>query len=80
SRAPIGVFGIITPWNFPMLMFAEFVAPGLATGNALVVKPPANTPLTVLAAMEVMEEAGLPKGLVSVLPGEGEFGAALVSH
>ncbi|MFD5224123.1 aldehyde dehydrogenase family protein [Microbacterium sp. NPDC058342] len=80
SRAPIGVFGIITPWNFPMLMFSEFVAPGLATGNALVVKPPANTPLTVLAAMEVMEEAGLPKGLVSVLPGEGEFGAALVSH
>lgn len=80
SRAPIGVFGIITPWNFPMLMFAEFVAPGLATGNALVVKPPANTPLTVLAAMEIMEEAGVPKGLVSVLPGEGDFGAALVSH
>lgn len=80
SRAPMGVFGIITPWNFPMLMFAEFVAPGLATGNALVVKPPANTPLTVLAAMEVMEEAGLPKGLVSVLPGDGDFGAALVSH
>lgn len=80
SREPIGVFGIITPWNFPMLMFAEFVAPGLATGNAHVVKPPHNTPLTVLTAMEIMEEAGLPKGLVSVLPGEGEFGAALVSH
>ncbi|MDJ1371176.1 aldehyde dehydrogenase family protein [Gulosibacter molinativorax] len=79
-RAPIGVFGIITPWNFPMLMFAEFVAPGLATGNAHVVKPPANTPLTVLAAMEVMREAGLPDGLVSVLPGDGELGASLVSH
>jgi len=80
SREPMGVFGIITPWNFPLLMFAEFVAPGLATGNAHVVKPPANTPLTVLTAMEVMEEAGLPKGLVSVLPGEGDFGAKLVSH
>ncbi|MCS3428554.1 aldehyde dehydrogenase family protein [Leucobacter aridicollis] len=80
QRAPIGVFGIITPWNFPLLMFAEFVAPGLATGNAHVVKPPTNTPLTVLAAMDALLEAGVPDGLVSVLPGEGEFGAALVSH
>ncbi|MFF8819228.1 MULTISPECIES: aldehyde dehydrogenase family protein [Leucobacter] len=80
QRAPIGVFGIITPWNFPLLMFAEFVAPGLATGNAHVVKPPTNTPLTVLAAMDALVEAGVPNGLVSVLPGEGEFGAALVSH
>lgn len=79
-RAPIGVFGIITPWNFPLLMFAEFVAPGLATGNAHVVKPPAHTSLTVLAAMDALVEAGVPNGLVSVLPGEGEFGASLVSH
>ncbi|MEB4614476.1 aldehyde dehydrogenase family protein [Leucobacter sp. M11] len=79
-REPIGVFGIITPWNFPLLMFAEFVAPGLATGNAHVVKPPTNTPLTVLAAMDAIVEAGVPAGLVSVLPGEGDFGAALVSH
>ncbi|KAM9863207.1 5-carboxymethyl-2-hydroxymuconate semialdehyde dehydrogenase [Leucobacter sp. BZR 635] len=80
TRAPIGVFGIITPWNFPLLMFAEFVAPGLATGNAHVVKPPTNTPLTVLAAMDAIVEAGVPAGLVSVLPGGGDFGAALVSH
>ena len=79
-RAAVGVWGIITPWNFPLLMFAEFIAPGLATGNAHVVKPPANTALTVLAAMECLIEAGVPEGLVSVLPGEGDFGAKLVSH
>lgn len=79
-RAAVGVWGIITPWNFPLLMFAEFIAPGLATGNAHVVKPPSNTALTVLAAMECLIEAGVPEGLVSVLPGEGDFGAKLVSH
>lgn len=79
-RAAVGVWGIITPWNFPLLMFAEFIAPGLATGNAHVVKPPANTALTVLAAMECLIEAGVPEGLVSVLPGEGDFGAKLTSH
>lgn len=79
-RTAVGVWGIITPWNFPLLMFAEFVAPGLATGNAHVVKPPPNTALTVLAAMECLTEAGLPEGLVSVLPGEGSFGAKLVAH
>lgn len=79
-REAVGTWGIITPWNFPLLMFAEFVAPGLATGNALVVKPPAHTALTVLTAMECLQEAGLPAGLVSVLPGEGEFGAKLVAH
>src|SRR5215469_6945154 len=55
----VGVWGIITPWNFPLLMFSEFAAPGLATGNALVVKPPANTPLTVLKAMEALVAAGV---------------------
>lgn len=79
-RAAVGVWAIITPWNFPLLMFAEFVAPGLATGNAHVVKPPANTALTVLAAMECLIEAGVPEGLVSILPGEGDFGAKLVAH
>ncbi|MFJ8230605.1 aldehyde dehydrogenase family protein [Streptomyces sp. NPDC094448] len=77
---PVGTWGVITPWNFPLLMFAEFAAPGLATGNALVVKPPANTPLTVLRAMEALVAAGLPEGLVSVLPGDGGFGDALVRH
>ncbi|MFE0423037.1 aldehyde dehydrogenase family protein [Streptomyces sp. NPDC058953] len=77
---PVGTWGVITPWNFPLLMFAEFAAPGLATGNALVVKPPENTPLTVLRAMEALVAAELPAGLVSVLPGDGEFGDALVRH
>lgn len=77
---PVGTWGVITPWNFPLLMFAEFAAPGLATGNALVVKPPAHTPLTVLAAMEAVVAAGLPDGLVSILPGDGVFGDALVRH
>ncbi|MHB1929009.1 MAG: aldehyde dehydrogenase family protein [Acidimicrobiales bacterium] len=77
---PVGTWAIITPWNFPLLMFAEFVAPGLATGNAHVVKPPAHTPFTVLAAMEVLAEAGVPEGLVNVVPGEGPTGAALVAH
>ena len=77
---PVGTWAIITPWNYPLLMFAEFVAPGLATGNAHVVKPPAHTAFTVLAAMEVLREAGLPEGLVSVLPGEGVTGVALITH
>lgn len=77
---PVGVWAIITPWNFPLLMFAEFVAPGLATGNAHVVKPPAHTAFTVLEAMGILREAGLPDGLVNVLPGEGVTGQALVEH
>jgi acyl-CoA reductase-like NAD-dependent aldehyde dehydrogenase len=66
---PVGTRAIITPWNYPLLMFAEFVAPGLATGNAHVVKPPAHTAFTVLAAMDVLRAAGLPEGLVNILPG-----------
>lgn len=76
----VGTWGIVIPWNYPVLMFTEFAAPGLATGNALVVKPPAHTPFTLLAAVEVLREAGVPDGLVSILPGEGEFGAELVKH
>ena len=77
---PVGTWAIITPWNFPLLMMAEFVAPGLATGNAHVLKPPTHTSLTVLAALEAFDAAGVPKGLVNVLPGEGDFGSKLVSH
>jgi succinate-semialdehyde dehydrogenase/glutarate-semialdehyde dehydrogenase len=77
---PVGTWGIITPWNFPLLMLAEFVAPGLATGNAHVVKPPAHTPLTVLKAMEAFAAADLPRGLVNIVPGEGPTGDALVRH
>ncbi|MDQ1075178.1 MULTISPECIES: aldehyde dehydrogenase [Microbacterium] len=76
----VGTWGIVIPWNFPVLMFAEFVAPGLATGNAVVVKPPTHTPLTLLATVDVLREAGVPDGLVSILPGEGAFGAELVTH
>jgi len=76
----VGTWAIITPWNFPLLMLAEFVAPGLATGNAHVVKPPTHTSLTVLAAMEAFDAAGLPKGLINILPGEGDFGTQLVTH
>lgn len=79
-RQAVGTWAIITPWNFPLLMFTEFAAPGLATGNALVVKPPIHTSLTVLKAMEYLAEAGLPDGLVNILPGEGAFGSQLVSH
>ena len=79
-RQAVGTWAIITPWNFPLLMFTEFAAPGLATGNALVVKPPTHTSLTVLKAMEYLVEAGLPDGLVNVLPGEGDFGSQLVAH
>ncbi|MGO3151489.1 MAG: aldehyde dehydrogenase family protein [Galactobacter sp.] len=79
-RQAVGTWAIITPWNFPLLMFTEFAAPGLATGNAVVVKPPAHTALTLLKAMELVVEAGLPAGLVNVLPGEGEFGGKLVAH
>src|SRR5215831_1957931 len=76
----VGTWGIITPWNFPLLMFSVVAAPGLATGNALVVKPPLNTPLTVLKAMEALVAAGLPEGLVNILPGDGVLGDALVRH
>ncbi|AMB60011.1 aldehyde dehydrogenase family protein [Microterricola viridarii] len=77
---PVGTWAIITPWNFPVLMMAEFVAPGLATGNSHVLKPPTHTSLTVLAVLEAFEAAGLPKGLINVLPGEGDFGTKLVTH
>lgn len=77
---PVGTWAIITPWNFPLLMFAEFIAPGLATGNAHVVKPPAHTAFTVLAAMEILQGAGVPAGLVNILPGDGLVGQQLTGH
>ncbi|GAB3498738.1 aldehyde dehydrogenase family protein [Nocardiopsis coralliicola] len=79
-REAVGTWAVITPWNFPLLMLTEFTAPGLATGNAVVVKPPAHTSLTVLAAMEAFAAAGVPEGLVNILPGEAETGDALVRH
>ncbi|HEX6873481.1 MAG TPA: aldehyde dehydrogenase family protein, partial [Micromonosporaceae bacterium] len=79
-RAPVGVWAGITPWNFPLMIMCEFVAPALATGNAVVAKPPELTPLACLALGELLTEAGVPAGLVSIVPGGGEVGDALVRH
>jgi aldehyde dehydrogenase (NAD+) len=75
---PIGVAGQIIPWNFPMLMAAWKLAPALATGNAVVLKPAETTPLTALLLAQVIQEAELPPGVVNIVTGAGETGAALV--
>lgn len=78
---PIGVIGVITPWNFPMTIAAWGFAPALAAGNAVIVKPAEWTPLTTVRLAELALEAGLPEGLLQVLPGRGsEVGEALVTH
>jgi succinate-semialdehyde dehydrogenase/glutarate-semialdehyde dehydrogenase len=79
-RAPIGVWAAVTPWNFPLMIATEFIAPALATGNAVVAKPPAITPLAALKLGQLLSEAGVPEGLVSILPGEGAVGERLVTH
>ena len=75
---PIGVAGQIIPWNFPMLMAAWKLAPALATGNTVVLKPAETTPLTALLLAQVIQEAELPPGVVNIVTGAGETGAALV--
>lgn len=77
---PHGVVGQIIPWNFPMLMLAWKVAPALATGNTVVLKPAETTPLTALLFAEVCQQADLPKGVVNILTGDGATGAAIVNH
>ncbi len=78
---PLGVVGVIVPWNFPMVIMMWGVAPALAAGNAVIVKPAEQTPLTALRLAELALEAGLPEGVLQVLPGEGEVaGARLVGH
>ncbi len=77
---PLGVCGQIIPWNFPLLMLAWKIAPALAAGNTVVLKPAEFTPLTALALAEACIEAGLPKGVVNIVTGDGESGAALVAH
>jgi aldehyde dehydrogenase (NAD+) len=77
---PVGVVGQIIPWNFPMLMLAWKIAPALATGNAVVLKPAEFTPLTALLFAELCRDAGLPAGVVNVVTGDGRTGAALVEH
>jgi aldehyde dehydrogenase (NAD+) len=80
SPRPLGVAGQVIPWNFPLLMAAWKLAPALAAGNTCVLKPAETTPLTALLLAEVCQQAGLPPGVVNVLTGAGEAGAALVSH
>ncbi|MFI6344439.1 aldehyde dehydrogenase family protein [Streptomyces sp. NPDC050560] len=77
---PLGVAGQIIPWNFPLLMLAWKIAPALATGNTVVLKPAETTPLSALFFADVCRQAGLPKGVVNILPGYGEAGAALAGH
>ncbi len=76
---PVGVCGQIIPWNFPLLMLAWKIAPALAAGNTVVLKPAEYTPLTALAFAEICAEIGLPKGVVNIVTGDGETGAALVA-
>lgn len=80
ERAPLGVCGQIVPWNFPLLMLAWKVAPALAMGNTVVLKPAEYTPLTALMFAELARAAGLPKGVLNIVTGDGETGAALVAH
>jgi aldehyde dehydrogenase (NAD+) len=80
TPSPIGVCGQIIPWNFPLLMMAWKIAPALACGNTVVIKPAETTPLTALALARIFEEADLPPGVVNVLSGAGETGAMIVHH
>ena len=75
-----GVVGQIIPWNFPLLMLAWKIAPALATGNTVVLKPAETTPLTALLFAEVCQQAELPNGVVNIVTGDGATGAALVNH
>ena len=78
--APLGVAGQIIPWNFPLLMAAWKIAPALATGNTVVLKPAETTPLTALKLAEIIQEADLPPGVVNIITVAGATGAALVNH
>src|SRR5579871_2276302 len=80
DHEPCGVVGQIIPWNFPLLMLAWKIAPALATGNTVVLKPAEFTPLTALLFGELCQEAGLPAGVVNIVTGDGSTGEALVQH
>jgi len=77
---PVGVVGQIIPWNFPLLMLAWKIAPALAAGNTVVLKPAEFTPLSALLFAELAQEAGLPPGVINIITGDGRTGAALVEH
>jgi aldehyde dehydrogenase (NAD+) len=77
---PLGVAGQVIPWNFPLLMAAWKIAPALACGNTVVLKPAETTPLTALVLAEICQQADLPPGVVNILPGAGDVGSELVNH
>ncbi|WP_306132065.1 aldehyde dehydrogenase family protein [Roseivivax marinus] len=77
---PYGVCGQVIPWNFPLLMLSWKIAPALAAGNTVVLKPAEYTPLTALAFAEICAEVGLPAGVVNIVTGDGETGGAIVGH
>jgi len=77
---PLGVVGAVIPWNFPLLMAAWKIAPALASGNTIVLKPAETTPLTALLLAEICQEADVPPGVVNIVTGDGVAGAALVAH
>src|SRR5436190_18107869 len=77
---PLGVAAQVVPWNFPLLMLAWKIAPALACGNTVVLKPAETTPLTALAFADICQQADLPPGVVNILTGGGEAGRSLVEH
>ena len=78
--APLGVVGQVIPWNFPLLMLAWKLAPALAMGNCVVIKPAETTSITALKLAEIFQDAGLPPGVVNIVTGFGETGAAVMGH
>jgi len=80
TLAPLGVVGQVIPWNFPLLMLAWKIAPALATGNTVVIKPAETTSITALKFASILQEAGLPPGVVNIVTGAGETGSAIVNH
>jgi len=80
SPSSLGVAGQVIPWNFPLLMAAWKIAPALAAGNTVVIKPAETTPLSILVLAEIIADADLPPGVVNIITGDGDIGAALVNH
>lgn len=78
--APLGIVGQVIPWNFPLLMMSWKLAPALAMGNCAVIKPATNTPLTALKLAEIIQDAGLPPGVVNILSGPGSTGGLIMAH
>ena len=78
--APLGVVGQVIPWNFPLLMMAWKIAPAIAMGNCVVIKPATNTPLNAIKLAEIFQDAGLPPGVVNVITGPGSTGGLIMAH